>query len=325
MKRAGFLDEPVVASSAPVLGIDLGGTTVKGIGVDGERRVRWRGSRPTGPDDLWEGLPAALVDLALELYQRASTAGYVPQAAGVVVPGLVDQEAGVAKFAANLGWEDVPVRDLLEKRLGLPIVVGHDVRAGGMAEGCFGAARGVGDYLFIAIGTGIAGSISLGGLMWAGRSWLAGEIGHVVVQPGGDRCGCGGVGCLETVSSAAAIARRYAERTGVPAGEVDARRVLQLAEEGDSQARQVVDQAVDALGAALASAQNLLDVELIVIGGGLAGAGAPLLKAVGDALASRLTFQTRPKLALAELGSDAGSLGAVLLAQQGLGASDGRK
>lgn len=318
MKRSGFFGQPVVAPGAPVLGMDLGGTMVKGIAAGSECRVLWRGARPTEPGDVWEGLPTGLVELALELYERASTAGAVPQAAGVVVPGVVDCEAGVARFAANLGWRDLPVRDLLEKRLRLPVVLGHDVRAGGLAEGCFGAARGVGDYLFVAIGTGIAGAISLGGRMWAGASLLAGELGHIVVEPGGDRCGCGGTGCLETVSSAAAIARRYAERAGLPVEGNDASRVFQSAEGGDGQACQVVKEAVEGLAAVLASVQSMLDVELIVIGGGLAGAGTRLLEAVGDALAPRLPFQTRPRLALAELGSDAGALGAMLLAQESL-------
>lgn len=302
------------------MGIDVGGTMVKAVVIDSDRSVCWRETRPTATEIFRDGSPTALVELVVDLYERASVTGAIPQAAGVAVPGLVDEEAGVARSAANLGWRDLPLRHLLEERLGFPVVLGHDVRAGGVAEGCFGAAQGVADYLFIAIGTGIAGSICLGGHVWAGNSWLAGELGHVVVEAGGDRCGCGGAGCLETVSSAAAIARRYAGRVGLQAGEVDAAQVLKLADRGDDEAREIVRRAVEALGSVLASTQSLLDVDLIVIGGGLARAGAPLLQAVDSALSSKLTFQVRPRLALAELGSEAGSLGAALLAQQGSGA-----
>src|SRR5205823_5291438 len=127
-------------------------------------------------------------------------------AAGIVVPGVVDEDAGIARWSANVGFREVPLRDLLGGHLGLPAVLGHDVRAGGLAEARLGAGRGYRHVLFIGIGTGIAGAHG-----------AAGEVGHIVVRPGGPKCGCGVQGCLESVASAAAIGRTYAERTGIAA------------------------------------------------------------------------------------------------------------
>jgi glucokinase len=229
-----------------------------------------------------------------------------PAAIGLVVPGVVDEAAGLAVFSANLGWRDLPLRDLLEERTGLPVAFGHDVRAGGLAEGALGAARGVRDFLFLALGTGVAGAAVLDGRPYAGGGY-AGEIGHVVVEPGGRECGCGARGCLETVASAGAIAARYGH--GATAAQVAARCAA-----GDPDARRVWREAVDALAGALAMYVGALAPAAIVVGGGLAEAGDQLLAPLGAALDERLTFQRRPRLCRAALGDQAGRLGAALLA-----------
>src|SRR5690242_2665145 len=183
---------------------------------DGRQLVTLTRPTPTGLD-----LPGALVRAVAatveELGARATTEARDPTeplevaAAGVVVPGIVDDARGVAVWASNLGWRDLPVTAPLADLLGVPVALGHDVRAGLRAEVAWGAATGSRNVLFIPLGTGIAGALMLDGHVIAADGW-AGEIGHVVVEPDGLPCACGQRGCLETVASAAAVARAYAAR-----------------------------------------------------------------------------------------------------------------
>jgi glucokinase len=239
---------------------------------------------------------------------------------GMVVPGLVDAEAGVARYAENLGWRDVPFAARLSEATGLPVSFDHDVRAAGAAEQQLGAGRGHRDVAFVPIGTGIAAALVLDGRPYAGGGW-AGEIGHIDVGSGLP-CPCGSRGCLETVASAAAIARRYTERSGRPVtGALDvAGRLGADTGEGDADARAVWDEAVDALAFVLAVTAAVAAPELIIVGGGLSGAGDVLLEPLRRGLARRLTApQRHPELVRAVLGEQAGLLGAALLAWRQLG------
>jgi glucokinase len=235
----------------------------------------------------------------------------VPRRAGVVVPGIVDEVAGVARSAVNLGFRDLPLVALLEASTGLGISIGHDVRAGGIAEARLGAARGGDNVLFVPLGTGIAASCVVDGraLMAGG---YAGELGHVIVRPGGEPCPCGQRGCLERYASASAVARHYVLAGGAPVdGSVEVAARLAA---GDPIARQVWDDAVDALVTALLLACAVLGPAVVVIGGGLAQAGDALLGPVRAGLYARMTFHRRPTVVAAELGDQAGALGAALIA-----------
>ena len=170
------------------------------IAADGTllHRDRRETARERGP----EAVIASVLEFAAELRTHGAEAfGEPAAAAGVAVPGIVDDARGVAVFSANLGWRDVPLRRLLGERLGgTPVALGHDLRCGGLAEGRLGAGRGLDRYLFVALGTGIAAAIGIEGRIEAGAHGCAGEIGHLVVRPGGLPCPCGGRGCLETVA-----------------------------------------------------------------------------------------------------------------------------
>lgn len=294
-----------------VIALDVGGTGMKGALLDRRLRplvaVRRATPRAAGPDAVVAEIAAVLTELA----ERAAERGLTVRRAGVVVPGVVDEESARAVYSANLGWRDLPLADLLQERTGLPVVLGHDVRAGGAAEWLLGAARGAQDVLFVAIGTGIAAAVLSDGRPVRAKGY-AGELGHLVVEPGGAVCGCGARGCLETLASASAVAAAFTARTGRPVSGAD--EVAALLAEGDADARAVWDRAADALATALASATTLLAPELIVLGGGLAEAGELLLGPVRERLAERLTFQRRPGLVAAELGDEAGCLGAGLYA-----------
>ncbi|MFD9689469.1 ROK family protein [Kitasatospora sp. NPDC059088] len=296
-----------------VIALDIGGTEIKGAVVAEDGTVLRSERRPTRPARGGGAVIDTVLDCAAELAELARRAGAPPRAVGVVAPGLVDESAGTVVKAVNLDWHDIPLRRRVAEHLGLPVAFGHDVRAGGLAEARLGAGRGSDSFVFVPVGTGIAAAVVTGGRAQGGARGIAGELGHLVVRPGGERCACGGRGCLETVASASAIARRHARLTGTP--DLGAEDVHRRASAGEPVAAQVWAEAVAALADGLAATVTLLDPERIVIGGGLARAGAGLLAPLATALAERLAFRTPPRLVAAEHGRSAGCLGAALLAR----------
>jgi glucokinase len=276
-----------------VLGVDIGGTDMKAALVEDGTALDFS-SRPTArtPPEMVEAVAALAGDA---------------QAIGLVVPGVVDDARGIAVESENLGWSNVPFAALVRERCGLPTVLGHDVRAGALAETRVGAAAGMADVVYLSIGTGIAAGIVLGGHLHAGGGY-AGEIGHT---PAGhdEPCACGGRGCLEAIASAAAIARRYTARSGRPAA--GAAEVLAA---GDPDAVAVWDEALEALAGALAWVASVIAPEAVVIGGGLSRAGPALFDPLNERIPRRLTFQRVPRLIPAALGERAGCMGAALLA-----------
>ncbi|MCW8375637.1 ROK family protein [Streptomyces justiciae] len=305
-----------------VIALDVGGTGMKAalVGASGEllHQARRATGRERGPDAVVEGI----LDFAAELHAYgAEHLGEPASAAGVAVPGIVDAEQGVAVYAANLGWRDVPLRALLTERLGIPVALGHDVRTGGLAEGRIGAGQGADRFFFVPLGTGIAGAIGIGGRVEAGAHGFAGEIGHIVVRPGGAPCPCGQAGCLERYASASAVSEAWAAATGDP--EADAADCAKAVESGDPRAQTVWQNAVDALADGLVTALTLLDPSTLIIGGGLAEAGETLFTPLRDAIRQRITFQKLPSVVPAALGDTAGCLGAGLLAWDLLTTTDG--
>ncbi|MER6268352.1 ROK family protein [Streptomyces sp. NPDC001797] len=297
-----------------VIALDVGGTGMKAalVGPDGELLHRDR--RATGRDRGPDAVVTAILDFAAELQAYgAQHLGEPASAAGLAVPGIVDEQAGVAVYSANLGWRDVPLRTLLADRLGIPVALGHDVRTGGLAEGRLGAGRGADRYFFVALGTGIAGGFGLDGRVEPGAHGFAGEIGHVVVRPQGAPCPCGQRGCLERYASAAAVSEAWAKAAGAP--DADAADCAKAVTSGDPNAVRVWGDAVAALADGLVTALTLLDPRVLIIGGGLAEAGSVLFDPLREAVERRVTFQKLPTIVPAELGDTAGCLGAGLLAQ----------
>jgi glucokinase len=294
-----------------LVALDVGGTGMKCALVSPTGKIVHAERHPTGAGRGPEAVTATILDVAEGLAGRARAEGLRPVAAGVAVPGVVDEDRGIAVWSSNVGFRDVPLRDLVAARLHLPAALGHDVRAGGLAEARLGAGRGAAHVLFVAIGTGIAAAHIVAGRGFAGAHGAAGEVGHVVVRPGGAPCGCGAKGCMEAEGSAAGVARRYAALAGTPA---TAAEVVAKAAAGDQLAQQVWRQTIEVLADGLLTAQALFDTEVIVLGGGLAEAGDALLDPLRTALRERLTFHREPLLARATLGDEAGCVGAALLA-----------
>ncbi|WP_339130096.1 ROK family protein [Streptomyces sp. f51] len=315
-----------------VIALDVGGTGMKAalVGVDNEpspdrpgaprqapgrpallHQARRATGRERGPDAVVE----EILDFAAELRAHGEEHfGESAAAAGVAVPGIVDSQGGIAVYAANLGWRDVPLRRLLGERLGgVPVALGHDVRTGGLAEGRIGAGQGADRFLFVPLGTGIAGAIGINGGVEEGAHGFAGEIGHIVVRPGGSPCPCGQRGCLERFASAAAVSQAWAEASGDPGA--DAADCAKAVESGDPRAVAVWQEAVDALADGLVTALTLLDPRTLIIGGGLAEAGQTLFTPLRAAVERRVTFQKLPSIVPAALGDTAGCLGAGLLAR----------
>lgn len=297
-------------ASGPVLAFDVGGTDIKsGIVLANNEIVGLERNRtPRGSSDPGEAIVAMLVHLTARYRE---TYPQVPfNAIGFVVPGLVDEQAGIGILSSNLGWRNFPFADRARSLLHAPVAFGHDVGAAGEAEFSAGAAKDSKDAVIMVNGTGIAAAVFSDGRRVQGRGY-AGELGHALV-PDPDNPQRSVV--LESVGSAGAIAARYSNASGK--GVAGAREVLELARSGDPVAQRIWDQAIDVLAFSLSQCVSLLGTETVVIGGGISGAGDSLLAPLRRAVDGRLTLPNRPRIVLAHLGENAGLLGAALKGRQ---------
>lgn len=312
------------AGPAASIGVDIGGTKCLGVVVAGDRVVaEHRVPTPrTGPE---------LVDAVAAVVERLSGPGGADAPVGVGAPGLVD-DTGALRFAPNLpGVTELPLRRLLAERLhGHSIVVDNDATGACWAETRLGAARGRSHVLMATIGTGIGGGLVAGGVLQRGRHGFAGEIGHMVVDPGGPRCPCGQAGCWERFASGsglgwiareaaqAGVARRVVELAGGDPEAVRGEHVTVAAGEGDDEALAVMARFAWWMALGLANLANAFDPELIVLGGGMVEAGPVLLEPVRAAFGRLLEgADHRPLVPIvaAQLGERAGAVGAALRAK----------
>ena len=289
----------------------MGGTTVKAALLDSDGREYGRSEQPTprqvGPD----AIVATIIDAIVELRRHVPEAGRL-RAVGLVVPGVVDAQHGIAVYATNLGWRDLPIRQIVGEAIGLPVILDHDVRAAGLAELELGAGRGSHEMLFVALGTGIAAAVITRGQLATGATGMAGELGHLPVFPDGEWCACGQRGCTETYASGAALSRRYSAVSGISG--VTANDVLSRASAGDDLAQRIFSDAVTALGRALVDYVLIMDPEVIIIGGGLVASGAVLLDPLTREVQGGLAWRSAPTISAGRFGADAGRRGAALLA-----------
>jgi glucokinase len=308
-------------------GVDLGGTKIQAVVTGRGGRIVGQARRSTPKD----GGPEAIArDIALAVTEAATVAGVrVQELAGVGIgaPGSVDASEGVVLAAANLdGWDGpFALGPVLSERLAVPVAVGNDVTVATEAERRLGAGRGARSFLGVFWGTGVGGGLVLDGRVALGRG-SAGEIGHMCVKPGGRRCNCGLRGCVEAYAGRAALeqrARREAQRRKTILFELQKERGresltsgiwLRALEEKDAVARTLLGEAVQALGVAIGSAVTLLDVERVVLGGGLGERLGPgWLKRIEKAARRHTFFRPPPTYVLAELGDTGGAVGASLL------------
>jgi len=265
-----------------VVGIDLGATKIALGLIDPEDRIVARDRIPTnavdGPESAADRIGASIERLGAELLLSQKIS-----AVGICSPGPLDHETGVIIDPPNLtGWRNVPFQQMLTDRLGVPVVLEHDAKAAALGEYHHGAGRGSGSMVYIVAGTGVGAAIILEGHLYRGMHNFAGEVGHITIDRHGDPCGSGVRGCVQGYLCGPALARRYrhrrAEQNLPDEGEVSGELVARQAAAGEALALQIMTEAGEALGIAVASLAMILDVELYVIGGSVVKAGALLLE-----------------------------------------------
>ncbi|WP_213450709.1 ROK family glucokinase [Rhizomonospora bruguierae] len=309
------------------IGVDIGGTKVAAGVVDPSGAVIAQARRDTPADD-----PAVLRDTIVEVVRELSAAHEV-EAVGIGAAGWIDQTRSVVLFAPNIAWRDEPLREYVAAATGLPVVVENDANAAAWAEFRYGAARDADDSMvMLTIGTGVGGGIVLGGGLVRGAHGIAAELGHMSMIPAGQLCGCGRQGCLEQYASGNALVRfaqqgakdepqRASGLLELAGGEVSAitgPMVTVAAHAGDEVAREAFATLGRWLGVGLADLVQVLDPQVLVVGGGVVDAGdlllAPARAAYQEALAQRGRSPIAPVVP-AELGNPAGMIGAADLAR----------
>jgi glucokinase len=314
-------------SPPPTIGVDVGGTKIAAAVVDTDGNVIARRQVPTDSDE-----PGAIVSALVKVAREMKAAAPAAAAAGVGAAGLVDVARGVILGAPNLAYRNVPVRETLSERLGLPVVVDNDANVAALAEALHGAGRDAGDQIMVTVGTGIGGGIIIGGRIYRGHYGVGAELGHIVIDPDGPVCGCGNRGCWEAVASGTAIGRLARQRVEGGAGadllasvagnldEITGELVGESARAGSAFAQDVVATIGRLLGIGLASIVNIFDPEVIVIGGGAAaGTGELLLGPARESMMAHVlgpSWRTPVRVVPAELGNDAGVVGAAALSRE---------
>ena len=293
------------------IGVDIGGTKIAGALVDDDGTVLASFTKPSHPED-----PDLIVSSVQELVRELSDADTL-DTVGVAVAAFLNRERTHVYFSPNIDWPDFPIKSRLEEALSSPVVVENDANAAGWAEYQCGAGKGARSLIMLTLGTGVGGAIIEDGRLLLGAFGAGGELGHLVVEPEGRPCGCGNRGCLEQYASGTALMKDMRARTGHDGlGSEDA---LRLFESGDREAREVFHDLADVIARAMTSFVAMMDPEVVVIGGGVAKAGAPLVDLISERFRNHYPAHTlRPtaRIALAELGNLAGAVGAADLARR---------
>jgi glucokinase len=314
-------------SGAVAIGVDIGGTTTKAALVGEGPSVLRRGQFPM---DCSEEPGAAVEKLSVLLRELQAESEGSDLPVGVGCAGLVDSKSGVVRTSPNLPvWRNVPLVEMLHRELGTEAVLDNDANVFSIGEGLYGAAKDVEYAVFMTLGTGVGGGLKLEGRMYTGSCGFAGEIGHVTIDPDGPICSCGNRGCLESLVGSARIvqrARSLIEEEGrehewlssemTSLDELSARDVGRAALDNNEIAVRVFAEVGEYVGTALAGVVNLLNPEMVVIGGGVANAGAPLFQAVRATVTRRAMGPSSEcvRIVPAKLGEDAGVIGAAMKA-----------
>ena len=307
------------------IGIDLGGTFIKGGLIDLEGNVIYSTSVDTGSHSGPEGVLERMAQLSRDVAAATAVEWGAVRCVGAGSPGPLSTTKGIVYSAPNLpGWENVPVAKVLGEKLGRSVALENDANAAAYAESWVGAARGASSMIMLTLGTGIGGGIVLEGNVWHGRDDAAGELGHMSLNFDGPECNCGGHGCLEAYASAPATVRRAlkgieeGEKTTLKAildagEEITAKAIYEEAAAGDEFARATIQTTGKLLGIGVANLVNIFNPEMIVLFGGLAGAGEMLFEPVRREVKNRALSpgSDTVKIVPAKLGGNAGIIGAA--------------
>jgi len=301
-----------------IIAIDLGGTNLK-IGLfDQSCNIRHRALLSTKSFRHKQGLILAIIDSIRRIIRDKKLKRQNIQGISLGLPGPIDVQKGIVHFFPNIpGWKDVKLKSILERRLGVPVYLDNDANLMALAEFCRGAARKTKNAVCLTLGTGVGAGIIIEGRLYRGSTFNAGEIGHIPINETGPKCNCGGKACLESYVGNTPIlkAARQIFKRNVSLEEVSA-----LARRKNWRAIKIWQDAGRRLGIVLSGVVNLLNPDVIVIGGGVASAGEVLFRKIRQTIAERaMPVQAKHvRVCAAELGSDAGLIGAALLAKEGL-------
>ncbi|MEG0464273.1 ROK family protein [Bacteroides sp.] len=308
-----------------VIGIDLGGTSVKYTLIDEEGNFLFEGKLPSYAEVSAEAVIGQLTKAIEEVTAFAATNRWGVSGIGLGTPGIVDATGRIVLGGAEniKGWENLPLANRLELATGLPTRLANDANLMGLGETMYGAGRGATDVLFLTVGTGIGGAVIIDGKLFTGFGGRGTELGHVPLIANGEACACGSVGCLEHYASTTALVRRFTQRsteTGrTYAGEeINGELIVRLYKAGDALATECLNEHCDYLGHGIAGFINIFSPQRVVIGGGLSEAGSFYI----DKLRERAQRYAIADCALnteimaAELGNKAGCMGAASLVKQ---------
>ncbi|KQL33832.1 glucokinase [Bacillus sp. FJAT-25509] len=313
-----------------IVGVDLGGTSIKLalLTNNGEFIDKWE--VPTDKSDSGKHIPKTITIAIEEKLKQMDKTKEDIAGIGIGAPGSVRLEDGLIFAAVNLGWVNFPLKEILEKESGIPVIVDNDANIAAVGEMWKGAGNGAKDVVMVTLGTGVGGGVIVNGDVAHGISGSAGEIGHITVQlENGVLCNCGKTGCLETISSATGIARIANEKLQNTTKEtvlkemsndspITAKDVFEAYSNGDEVAEEIVNHVMKYLALVLAGVGNTLNPENIIIGGGVSNAGELLLRPLKkyfDEFAFT-TVRDSTKLSIAKLGNDAGAIGAAYLVKK---------
>jgi glucokinase len=312
------------------VGMDIGGTNIRTALVSAKGQIIKREQRETISGRGFDGVFTEIV----RMLSNMTSAADAPKVVGIGIgaPGPLEPKEGVIIQAHHLGWKNVPLKELVQKRLRLPVYIDGDSNLAAFGEKWLGAARGINNFVCLTLGTGVGGALILNGRIYHGATGAAGHIGHYIVNPDGPECGCGGRGHLEAYASSRAIVRRTIEAikagqkslipdlVGGDLSKLTSLLVFKAAKSGDELALSIFRETGFYIGLVITSLINIVNPELVVIGGEVAEAGDLLFAPIREHVAKMASLVSPPPIVPAMLGSDAGAVGGagMVLAEEGV-------
>ncbi len=309
-----------------VIGVDLGGTNLRTALLNTEGDVLDKYKEATRASDGWKEIVKRLIQNIERQQKIAVQKGLLVAAVGVGAPGVIQVDKGIVVKSPNFpDWNNLPLKDELEKVLKLPVMIENDANAAALGEQWRGAGMGIGSMIFLTLGTGVGGGIVLNKQIWHGADGMAGELGHMTIIPDGRKCGCGNKGCLEMYASARGIVQSYQDALDISeAGiksEITSAQVFQEASNGNARAVKVMQGMGRILGIGIANLINIFNPEMVVIGGGVKDAWPLFIDSTRTEIMKR-AFEVpaaRTQILPSKLGDDAGTVGAAATALQKAG------
>ncbi len=310
------------------IGIDLGGTNIVAAVVDENYQIVTKASTKTNRPRPAEAIADDMAAMAIQAVKDAGLTMEQIEWVGVGTPGIANSETGIIEFSNNLGFENTPMAELIHRHIDKPVYIENDANAAAYGEYVAGAAKGAKNAVCITLGTGVGGGIIIDGKIYAGSNFGGAEIGHTVINMDGPQCSCGRRGCFEVYSSATGLIRMTKEKmeqvkdsklhdiTAERNGKVSARTAFDAMRLGDAAAQEVVDAYIRALAAGITNTINIFQPDVLCVGGGVCNEGDPLLLPMKALVEKEVYTRNSPKntkIVIAELGNDAGLIGAAFL------------